>query len=84
MFAYAAAGVPTTVRCDPGGNVYASCGDGIEVWSPGGKPLGLIEIPGASFSYVVPLTPPCGTPQSPFPPGPPVRFLFHDSSLQPT
>ncbi|RYP43549.1 hypothetical protein DL768_009868 [Monosporascus sp. mg162] len=47
MFAYALAGVPTAVHCDQAGNVYASCGDGIEVWSPGGMVLGLIEVPGA-------------------------------------
>ena len=58
MFAYAADGVPTSVRCDPVGNVYASCGDGIEVWSPGGLALGLIEVPGSSFSKALtPLTP---------------------------
>ncbi|RYP60334.1 hypothetical protein DL769_008166 [Monosporascus sp. CRB-8-3] len=47
VFAYALVGVPTAVHCDQAGNVYASCGDGIEVWSPGGMVLGLIEVPGA-------------------------------------
>ncbi len=50
VFAYASMGAPTTVRCDVAGNVYASCGDGLEVWNPGGVALGLIEVPGTFSS----------------------------------
>ena len=47
VFVYVAAGVPASVHCDRAGNVYAACGDGVEVWSPGGVALGLIEVPGS-------------------------------------
>lgn len=50
VFVFALKGVPADVCCDHAGNVYAACGDGIEVWSPGGVPLGLIEIPGGCSS----------------------------------
>ncbi|KAI1462130.1 calcium-dependent phosphotriesterase [Annulohypoxylon moriforme] len=46
VFAYAKEGVPTAVTCDPQGNVFAACGDGVEVWNSGGLALGLIEVPG--------------------------------------
>ncbi|KAI1209841.1 uncharacterized protein F4807DRAFT_424620 [Annulohypoxylon truncatum] len=46
VFAYVKEGVPTAVVCDSNGNVFAACGDGVEVWSPGGSALGLIEVPG--------------------------------------
>ncbi|KAI4866220.1 calcium-dependent phosphotriesterase [Hypoxylon rubiginosum] len=50
LFAYAIDGVPMAVACDDSGNVYAACGDGVEVWSPGGVVLGLIEVPGGCTS----------------------------------
>ncbi|KAI0380133.1 calcium-dependent phosphotriesterase [Hypomontagnella monticulosa] len=50
VFAYAREGVPTTVACDSFGNVYATCGDGVEVWSPGGVALGLIAVSGGCTS----------------------------------
>ncbi|KAI0834126.1 calcium-dependent phosphotriesterase [Hypoxylon sp. FL0890] len=46
VFAYVKEGVPTAVACDSFGNVFAACGDGVEVFSPGGTALGLIEVPG--------------------------------------
>ncbi|KAH7035528.1 D-lactonohydrolase-like protein-like protein [Microdochium trichocladiopsis] len=46
VFAYAAKGVPSAVACDSVGNVYAACGDGVEVWSAGGLALGLLMVPG--------------------------------------
>ncbi|KAI0890283.1 calcium-dependent phosphotriesterase [Annulohypoxylon maeteangense] len=46
VFAYVKEGVPTAIICDHQGNVFAACGDGVEVWSPGGLALGLIEVPG--------------------------------------
>lgn len=39
-------GAPAAVTCDPAGNVYAACAEGVEVWSSGGTALGLIKIPG--------------------------------------
>jgi gluconolactonase len=45
VFAYAHAGIPAALACDAAGNLYAACGDGVEIWSPGGVPLGLIVVP---------------------------------------
>ncbi|KAI1381843.1 calcium-dependent phosphotriesterase [Hypoxylon crocopeplum] len=50
VFAYVRDGVPAAVACDKVGNVYAACADGVEVWSPGGVALGLIEVPGGCTS----------------------------------
>ncbi|KAK8051077.1 hypothetical protein PG993_002462 [Apiospora rasikravindrae] len=51
VFAFAMKGVPGAVHCDDVGNVYAACGDGIEIWSPGGVPLGLIEVAGGCSNF---------------------------------
>jgi sugar lactone lactonase YvrE len=32
LFAMAVNGIPDGIKCDMGGNVYSSCGDGINVW----------------------------------------------------
>ncbi|KAI1814656.1 hypothetical protein GGS20DRAFT_576678 [Poronia punctata] len=45
VFSFAFSGVPAAVVCDPHGNVYAACGDGVEVWNSEGIPLGIIGIP---------------------------------------
>ena len=50
IFAYALRGIPMGVKCDGEGNVYAGCADGVEVWSPGGTLLGVIEVQGAYYS----------------------------------
>ncbi|KAI0541157.1 hypothetical protein GGR58DRAFT_57965 [Xylaria digitata] len=50
LFAFAFSGVPAAVTCDPAGNVYAACADGVEVWNSGGTALGLIQIPGGCSS----------------------------------
>ncbi|KAI1114445.1 hypothetical protein F5Y14DRAFT_450988 [Nemania sp. NC0429] len=50
IFAFAFSGVPAAVTCDPAGNVYAACGDGVEVWNSGGTAIGLIKTPGACSS----------------------------------
>lgn len=46
-------GVPDGLKCDIAGNVYAACGDGLSVWSPGGVLLGKVLVPGglANFSF---------------------------------
>jgi sugar lactone lactonase YvrE len=46
IFAYALRGIPMGIKCDRDGNVYAGCADGVEVWSPGGTLLGVIEVQG--------------------------------------
>ncbi|KAI1356263.1 hypothetical protein F5Y01DRAFT_266825 [Xylaria sp. FL0043] len=50
VFAFAFSGVPAAVTCDPAGNVYAACADGVEVWDSGGTALGLIQLPGICSS----------------------------------
>ncbi|KAL3483776.1 protein AkeP [Aspergillus germanicus] len=49
-------GIPDGIKCDLQGNVYSGCGDGINVWSPGGVLLGKILIPGgvANFCFAQP------------------------------
>jgi len=32
------------VHCDSKGNVYAGCGDGVQVWNPAGKLIGKIYV----------------------------------------
>ncbi|KAK8091124.1 Calcium-dependent phosphotriesterase [Apiospora phragmitis] len=51
VFAFAMEGAPAAVQCDDMGNVYAACGDGIEIWSPGGVPLGLIAATGGCSNF---------------------------------
>ncbi len=46
VFAYAIDGIPTGIECDHIGNVYLGCGDGLEIWSPGGGLMGVVEVPG--------------------------------------
>uniref|UniRef100_A0A8H7XZX0 SMP-30/Gluconolactonase/LRE-like region domain-containing protein n=1 Tax=Psilocybe cubensis TaxID=181762 RepID=A0A8H7XZX0_PSICU len=40
IFAYADTGIPDGIELDSAGNVYAACGDGVNVWSPDGILLG--------------------------------------------
>lgn len=46
VFAFAAVGAPDGIKCDTRGNVYAGCGDGVEVWNSGGCLLGRFVVPG--------------------------------------
>ncbi|KAH3948037.1 hypothetical protein HBI56_202500 [Parastagonospora nodorum] len=46
VFAMADVGVPDGLKCDSAGNVYAACGDGLSVWTPGGVLLGKVLVPG--------------------------------------
>jgi gluconolactonase len=53
LFAIAANGIPDGIKCDMEGNVYSGCGDGINVWCPGGVLLGVIkvEVGAANFCF---------------------------------
>ncbi|PYI07355.1 calcium-dependent phosphotriesterase [Aspergillus sclerotiicarbonarius CBS 121057] len=53
VFAMADTGIPDGIKTDMNGNVYAGCGDGINVWSPGGVLLGkiLIKNGASNFSF---------------------------------
>jgi gluconolactonase len=51
LFAFADTGIPDGIKCDMRGNVYSGCGDGINVWSPGGVLLGKILIPGGVANF---------------------------------
>lgn len=44
LFAFADAGIPDGIKCDMEGNVYSGCGDGVNVWSPGGVLMGRIAV----------------------------------------
>ncbi|RTE71992.1 hypothetical protein BHE90_013606 [Fusarium euwallaceae] len=51
LFALADTGTPDGIKCDTLGNVYSGCGDGINVWSPGGVLLGKIIIAGGVANF---------------------------------
>lgn len=46
VFAYVGVGVPDGVRCDGEGNVWAGCGDGVNVWDRGGRLIGKVLVEG--------------------------------------
>lgn len=50
-FAYVDSVVPDGVHCDTHGNVYAGCGDGIQVWSPAGTLLGKIYLGNTAANF---------------------------------
>jgi len=53
-FAYSDTGVPDGIHCDTEGNVYAGCGDGLNVWNPDGRLLGKIRVEDglANFAFI--------------------------------
>lgn len=51
LFALAADGIPDGIKCDMDGNVYSGCGDGVNVWSPGGVLLGIVKIEGGAANF---------------------------------
>lgn len=51
VFAYAVAGCPDGIKCDLYGNVYAGCGDGVEIWNDGGFLIGRILVPGGVTNF---------------------------------
>ncbi|KAL3427301.1 SMP-30/Gluconolaconase/LRE-like region [Phlyctema vagabunda] len=51
VFAFAAVGFPDGIKCDVHGNVYAGCGDGVEVWNPRGTLIGRILVDGGVANF---------------------------------
>ena len=52
VFAYVDTGIPDGVQVDSNGNVYAGCGDGVQVWSPEGVLLGKFFIGSVSSNFI--------------------------------
>lgn len=51
VFAMASDGIPDGLKVDQSGNVYAGCGDGVNVWSSGGDLLGKILVEGGTSNF---------------------------------
>jgi len=51
LFATPSTSAPDGIKCDTRGNVYSGCGDGVNVWSPGGVLIGKIVIPGGVANF---------------------------------
>ncbi|RDW89687.1 hypothetical protein BP6252_01719 [Coleophoma cylindrospora] len=51
LFAHADTGIPDGIKCDRIGNVYSGCGDGVNVWSPGGTLIGKVFVPGGCANF---------------------------------
>ncbi|KAF5137271.1 Gluconolactonase [Metarhizium anisopliae] len=51
LFAMADTGIPDGIKCDVHGNVYSGCGDGVNIWSPGGVLLGKILLEGGAANF---------------------------------
>ncbi|CAN8099672.1 unnamed protein product [Discula destructiva] len=51
LFAFADKEIPDGIKCDVHGNVYSGCGDGVNVWSPGGVLLGRILVEGGAANF---------------------------------
>ena len=45
------AGIPDGIKCDLQGNVYSGCGDGVHVWTPGGRLIGKIKVSGGVANF---------------------------------
>ena len=53
MFAVPQTGLPDGIKTDNAGNVYAGCGDGVNVWNEGGVLLGKIAVDGGSANFIL-------------------------------
>ncbi|CAG8932842.1 unnamed protein product [Penicillium salamii] len=51
LFAFVNSGAPDGIHCDSWGNVYAGCGDGVQVWNPSGKLIGKIYVGATSANF---------------------------------
>lgn len=45
------AGIPDGIKCDLNDNVYSGCGDGLNIWSPGGALMGKIIVEGGCANF---------------------------------
>ncbi|KAJ6461514.1 D-lactonohydrolase-like protein [Mycena vitilis] len=52
VFAYIDKGFPDGIQLDSKGNVYAGCGDGINIWNPSGDLLGKIYLGDSSANMI--------------------------------
>lgn len=46
-------GIPDGIKTDKAGNVYAGCGDGVNVWNPQGRLLGKILVSGGAANFAL-------------------------------
>ncbi|ORX33988.1 evolved d-pantonohydrolase [Kockovaella imperatae] len=55
VFAFVSPGLPDGIHCDTKGNLYAGCGDGVQVFNPSGKLIGKIFVGGtvANFQFAL-------------------------------
>ncbi|APA11496.1 hypothetical protein SS1G_04903 [Sclerotinia sclerotiorum 1980 UF-70] len=53
IFAVPQKGLPDGIKTDAAGNVYAGCGDGVNVWNEGGILLGKIVVAGGSSNFIL-------------------------------
>ncbi|KAI9647853.1 hypothetical protein NHQ30_004241 [Ciborinia camelliae] len=53
FFAAPQKGLPDGIKTDAAGNVFAGCGDGVNVWNEGGILLGKIVVSGGSANFVL-------------------------------
>ncbi|KAH7082969.1 hypothetical protein BKA63DRAFT_140720 [Paraphoma chrysanthemicola] len=51
LFALADTGIPDGIKCDMEGNVYCGCGDGLNIWSPGGVLLAKVVLEGGIANF---------------------------------
>lgn len=51
VFAMPGDGIPDGIKVDQDGNVYAGCGDGVNVWSAGGVLLGKILVKDGTSNF---------------------------------
>ncbi|KAL6712281.1 hypothetical protein ACN47E_000158 [Coniothyrium glycines] len=51
LFAMADTGIPDGIKCDIHGNVFSGCGDGVNIWSPGGVLLAKILVEGGVANF---------------------------------
>ncbi|KAK4216818.1 hypothetical protein QBC37DRAFT_278677 [Rhypophila decipiens] len=50
-FAFVSPGVPDGIHFDTRGNLYAGCGDGVQVYNPSGKLIGKIHVGGTAANF---------------------------------
>jgi gluconolactonase len=44
-------GIPDGIKCDTDGNVYSGCGDGLNIWSPGGVLMAKVLVDGGVANF---------------------------------